>query len=148
MFKIFKRKKKRKPKLTKLVDVPTRNLSEWDIMVYITYLWEKYDIHHVGFIFIGANEEHCDRWALYTYANSNRYIKEYFNDRCPAIIEEEILSISNNKNITDSLPESAEGLYNGGIPIVKPKHYWSDKELCIDWNHDVDYTYIRDQIKM
>lgn len=146
MFKLKFFKRKKKPKLVKLVDISTRNLSEWDIMLYITYLWEKYDMYHIGFIFVGANEKHSDRWVLYSY--SNRRIKEYFEDRCPAIIEEEILSISNNKDIVDTLPKPAEGLYKGGIPFVKPKYYWSDSELHIDWDHDVDYAYIRDQIKM
>jgi len=139
-------RRRNKPKLSKLVDVSTRNLSEWDIMVYIVYLWEKRDIRHVGFIFVEANQNHCDRWVLYSY--SDRRVEEYFKDRCPAIIEEEILSISNNKDIIDALPEPAEGLYMGGIPIVKPKCYWSEKEIGIDWNDDVDYAYIRDQTKM
>lgn len=139
-------KRKRHPNLVKLIDIPTRDIGDMDIMTYITYLWEYKDMYHIGYIFSGANEKHCDRWVLYAYYDKR--IKEYFRDRCPVIVEEEILSISNNRDITSHLSEPATGLYNGGIPIVKPKQYWSEKDLDIDWNEDVNYAFINDVINM
>ena len=138
--------RKRHPNLVKLIDIPIRDISDMDIMTYITYLWEYKDMHHIGYIFSEANEKHCGRWVLYSF--SDRRISEYFRDRCPAIVEEEILSISNNRDITNHLSEAAIGLYNGGIPIVKPKQYWSEKEMQIDWGGDVNYALINDVINM
>ena len=110
-------KRKRHSNLVKLIDIPARDINDMDIMTYITYLWEYKDMHHIGYIISKANERHCDRWVLYAY--SDKRITEYFRDRCPAIVEEEILSISNNRDITNHLSKAATGLYNGGIPIVK-----------------------------
>lgn len=139
-------KRKRHPNLVKLIDIPIRDISDMDIMTYITYLWEYKDMHHIGYILSEANERHCGRWVLYAY--SDKRIEEYFRDRCPAIVEEEILSISNNRDITNHLSEPATGLYNGGIPIVKPKKYWGEDCLRIDWDKDVNYALINDVINM
>ena len=139
-------KRKRHPNLVKLIDIPGRDINDTDIMTYITYLWEYKDMHHIGYILSEANERHCCRWVLYAY--SNKRIEEYFRDRCPAIVEEEILNISNNRDITNHLSKPATGLYNGGIPIVKPKQYWSEEDLYINWNEDVNYALINDVINM
>ena len=139
-------KRKRNPNLVKLIDISTRDINDMDIMTYIIYLWEYKDMHHIGYILSEANERHCDRWVLYAYYDKR--ITEYFRDRCPAIVEEEILSISNNKDITNHLSKPATGLYNGGIPIVKPKKYWGEDCLRIDWDKDVNYALINDVINM
>ena len=139
-------KRKRNPNLVKLIDISARDINDMDIMTYITYLWEYKDMYHIGYIISKANERHCDRWVLYAYYDKR--ITEYFRDRCPAIVEEEILNISNNRDITNHLSEPATGLYNGGIPIVKPKQYWSEKDLYINWNEDVNYALINDVINM
>ena len=141
----FFRKKKNKLRITKLVDITTMNTSDIDIMRYIVYLWEKRNIRHVGYIFVGATLTHGDRWVIYTCGN--RRVADYFRDRCPTIIEEEILSISNDEEIIKDLSTPATGLYNGGIPIVKPKQYWTEDDMYFDWG-DVDISYIRDQVKM
>ena len=120
MFKLKFFKRKKKPKLVKLVDVSTRNLSEWDIMLYITYLWEKYDMYHIGFIFVGANEKHSDRWVLYSYSNrkkifapcrnernetiswfqANRaYLQSRFGDISKAELIERVINIQSNINM-------------------------------------------------
>mgnify|MGYP007116348188 FL=1 len=139
-------KRKRYPSLVKLIDIPERDISDMDIMTYITYLWEYKDMHHIGYIISKANERHGNRWVLYSL--SDKRIEEYFRDRCPAIVEEEILSISNNRDITNHLSKAATGLYNGGIPIVKPIQYWGEDCLRIDWDKDVNYALINDVINM
>ena len=110
-FKLFNTANKMEP----IANFSADQLSSGQVCHYIAYLWVVRDFRHIGYL--TQNEDGCLRYILYQYGKANSKVKRYFNDRCPAMIEQEIRDINSN-----SLNKIAyeQVIYNGDIPIIKP----------------------------
>ena len=99
-----------------LIELSAKDVSTSMISKYISYLWIYKGIRHLGYIF--TNNNGVSRYTIYQYHHATRDAMFYFNDRCPAMIEEEINEVWNNA-IYSNL-EWTSTSYNGGIPIIIP----------------------------
>lgn len=71
-----------------LANFSALNIPTGNIVYYICKLYKEYGFHHLGWDYIAG----MNRFVI-TYGNGivPQVILDYFADRCPAMIEEEIL---------------------------------------------------------
>ena len=99
-----------------LIEISAKDISTSMISKYIAYLWIYKGIRHLGYIF--TNNKGASRYIIYQYHHATQDALYYFNDRCPAMIEEEIIEVCNNTAYSNL--EWTSTSYNGGIPVIVP----------------------------
>ncbi len=77
---------KRKIISVDVMDFNAMNVSTGQIGSYIKKLYKKEGFKHIGYR--TENRDGILRYVIYTLPNEKAIIK-YFNDRCPAMVEEE-----------------------------------------------------------
>jgi len=81
------KKIKKKTKQHELINFSFQNLSTGQVGEYILKeLYKKNNFSHIGYKYVKDGGEL--RCILYTLSNPSKRLVNYFNDRCPAMVEE------------------------------------------------------------
>ena len=105
---------KKEKKCEDLIDFCRQNVSTGMVNAYILkILYEKEGFSKIGYRYEDTRKG--SRFILYTEPNCNFYVKQYFKDRCPGMIEEAVRSME------EQLPCSWEKWENGFEFVVPYK---------------------------
>lgn len=80
--------KKQKPDLVEMINFCGQNISTGAVGSYIVYLYKHAKLSHLGYTY--KNEDGEIRFIIYGYRSNVKAIR-YFKDRCPAMVEDEVI---------------------------------------------------------
>lgn len=84
---MFRKRKKKLQKRYDCININGYDVSTGQVGSYIKCLYDTKGFRYIGYDFV--NEDGLCRVVLYTLP-ANKQVIRYFEDRCPAMVEEEI----------------------------------------------------------